>query len=824
MKKLNVLALAIVCAFAVVFGVVTFKTNTAQAAVIEGSAPTLGKSFFKISTDGDACMIATAIQDFEFVYAVGYDFEEENVEPIAKATGEYYSAISMGDKRWTPSLIFKGEQDDDYDAATGMIVWELPYGDSTTYHFTAYALWGRKDDETGDIAYDGNKASASTYKLSENYVLSFENGEEDLSGETKNVTIGEAIGELPEITAKAGYTVDGWKIADTLIDKNTVWRYRGDKTATAVYTANTYTLTCGETELPVTYGKAIGELPAIPDKAGYTATGWAIGETAITAETVWTYTGNKTATATYTANLVEVNTWATFWSAVQASETAEEANSYIVLTADLDPKTELGRSEYKNHVMSDFYGVIDGQGHVIKNVTIYQDTAANAQQMSVFDTFTGELKNIGFVNMQYAQQNYGNCNGFIARSFTGFADNIYLNGNVGKNIPNGYGGQWEGNYRFGAMFGNLQSDSTVKNCIINLTEANANVYDYGYVAGNVFGSVTVENIATTDNAHGQMFGNFRGATVNGTSCTNNETALDLIDHFTSDEDDLLFNASSVLDGGADAIAYAMILTHKNVMRVTTAAELYTAANDNSSAYIVLANDIDCQDYTWAMINNTFTGTLNGGGHSIQNVTLTGGTAGGHTRMGMFKTFNGKLKNVAFDNAKMNVKGCLIAGLIASTFGGTATNVKVDVEFLTLDAYQDTNHRAGAMFGETGSTATVSNCFIKVVTPEVNKIGYIAGRLSTSITMDNIVVVTNAKAALFLMTVNSAAKVNGTVITNGSANDTSDGVGTNAISAMDGHYLLIDTEANVIANAGSYLGSAWVCDGEQLPYLKTIDEE
>ena len=277
MKKLSVLALAIVCVFSFVFGVVTFKTNTAQAAVIAGSAPTLGKSFFKISKDGDACMIATAIQDFEFVYQVGYDFEEEDVEPKVSATGEYYSAITMGDKRWTPSLIFKGEQDDDYDAATGMIVWELPYSSSTTYHFTAYALWGKKDDESGNIAHDGNKASASTYKLSENYVLSFENGEEDLSGEDIDVTIGSAIGELPEITAKAGYTADGWKIAGRTITSETLWSYRGDKTATAAYTANEYSLSIGAGSLDVTYDQVIGTLPAVPDKTGYTGVGWKIG-------------------------------------------------------------------------------------------------------------------------------------------------------------------------------------------------------------------------------------------------------------------------------------------------------------------------------------------------------------------------------------------------------------------------------------------------------------------------------------------------------------------------------------------------------------------
>ncbi len=69
----------------------------------------------------------------------------------------------------------------------------------------------------------------------------------------------------------------------------------------AKYTANTYVLTFDglDNTLNVTYDQAIGTLPEVPAKEGFTNGHWVIGEDTLTAETIWKYAENKKAVAAY---------------------------------------------------------------------------------------------------------------------------------------------------------------------------------------------------------------------------------------------------------------------------------------------------------------------------------------------------------------------------------------------------------------------------------------------------------------------------------------------------------------------------------------------
>ena len=746
--------------------------------------------------------------------------------------------------------------------ATGWFVGETP--------LTAETVWNYDEDKVAEAHYEANKYSLTL-------------------GETEmQVTYDATVGTLPEVPEKDGNTATGWYIGETALTADTVWNYTENKTAEAHYEANTYTLTLGETEMQVTYGQAIGELPAVPDKAGYTATGWIVDEMAISAATVWNYTENKSAVAVYDANTdtayavkyyfnslanedeyteneamkqdltgttdttadvsaslatfpgyalnedksvlsgnidgdgtqvlsvyyyvnkVSVGTFADFWTKVSTSATSSDDNPYIVLTADLDPKTENSVSEYKIQTPRSFYGIIDRNGHTISNITLYQDTAVTNQQMSVFDTFTGKLQNIGFVNIRYIQANNGVHNGMIARDFIGIADNIYVSGNIGKNYPQGN----LANYRFGAMFGWLRDGSSVTNCIINLTEDNSNVYDYGFVAGTVYGSVTVNNVLCTYARFGSLFGNYSdGVTVNGTSCTNNATAMTLGNILVGYEYDVMQTAETYCGNTSKAVAMLGSDTSNRTI-VTTAAQLYSAASTTGS-YILLANDIDCTDYTWTQISSTINSTIDGCGHAIENLTLT--TAG--ARAAMFRTFNGTIKNISFKNAVLNTSGggtLAISGVIASTFTGTALNVYADVTFGTCvlaSAHINNNNYSGALFGETASDAPtyVVNCFIYLHNTAGNTaVGYIAGKCWKTTRIWNTVIVKNSDNRLFGWYA-SSANINGTAP--GATTDQ-----TAALGALGGTDL-IDTEENVIANAGSKLiGQAWVCDGTNLPHL------
>ena len=94
------------------------------------------------------------------------------------------------------------------------------------------------------------------------------------------------------LTVKAGFSIidkDG-KIAK--VSEDIVFTY-----ANRVISRN-YTLSLGEEDRTVYLGQAIGELPALEERDGFVAY-WAIDGAPITAETVYTYYGNKTAVATY---------------------------------------------------------------------------------------------------------------------------------------------------------------------------------------------------------------------------------------------------------------------------------------------------------------------------------------------------------------------------------------------------------------------------------------------------------------------------------------------------------------------------------------------
>ena len=116
------------------------------------------------------------------------------------------------------------------------------------------------------------------------------------------VTYAQAIGNLPAVPAKDGYS-GVWTIDGEVITAETVWFIDADKTAAASYTANSYTLTLvanGETvdTLTVTYDAAIGTLPAVPEKTHYVGK-WVVDGNVINADTVWTNAGDLTATAEY---------------------------------------------------------------------------------------------------------------------------------------------------------------------------------------------------------------------------------------------------------------------------------------------------------------------------------------------------------------------------------------------------------------------------------------------------------------------------------------------------------------------------------------------
>ena len=123
---------------------------------------------------------------------------------------------------------------------------------------------------------------------------------------SRTLLLGEAIGELPAVPEKDGRLAIGWAIDGVEITADSLYTYTENKTATPIY-AETYTLSFDGLAETVTVmgGSEIGYLPAVPEKSGYVAVGWAIDGTEITTTTKYGYIGDKTATPVYMKDITK---------------------------------------------------------------------------------------------------------------------------------------------------------------------------------------------------------------------------------------------------------------------------------------------------------------------------------------------------------------------------------------------------------------------------------------------------------------------------------------------------------------------------------------
>lgn len=129
---------------------------------------------------------------------------------------------------------------------------------------------------------------------------------------------GNIYGTLPS-PVRAGYAFEGWYTKETggvRVLPATVFRQPAGTTQVlyAYWKANTYRLNLdaaggsftGSAIRAATYDQPYGELP-VPSKAGYTFTGWYLGEQRITANTIVKIEENATLTAHWTPLVVRVN-------------------------------------------------------------------------------------------------------------------------------------------------------------------------------------------------------------------------------------------------------------------------------------------------------------------------------------------------------------------------------------------------------------------------------------------------------------------------------------------------------------------------------------
>ncbi|MDR2971194.1 MAG: InlB B-repeat-containing protein, partial [Bacteroidales bacterium] len=190
----------------------------------------------------------------------------------------------------------------------GTEIGELPVPTLAGYTFSGWFIGSTQIFATTVWNYPSHQTAVAHWTAN-TYTLTLNSNGGTGAPASITVTYNQPIGSQLVSPTRTGYTFSGWFIGTTQIYSTTTWTYLSNQTATASWTANTYTLTfnpglgtVNPTSITVTYGLAIGNDIPIPERPGYTYTGWVISGTPISATTVWNYTQNQTATTGWNAN------------------------------------------------------------------------------------------------------------------------------------------------------------------------------------------------------------------------------------------------------------------------------------------------------------------------------------------------------------------------------------------------------------------------------------------------------------------------------------------------------------------------------------------
>lgn len=169
-----------------------------------------------------------------------------------------------------------------------------------------------------------------------------------------------------------------------------------------------------------------------------------------------------------------------------------------------------------------------------------------------------------------------------------------------------------------------------------------------------------------------------------------------------------------------------------MVTITTVEQLQAISNDLTGEY-ELGCDIDLSGVDWIPLGATsaqssyptaFTGSFNGNGHTIKNLTITRNTSDTYNFVGLFADIGGTIQNLVIKDANINVKGAnpcvgILGGYIYyETNAPQITKVSVSGT-ITVDhdykyneyAYRGVGGFIGSIYNE--SRVKITDCISKV---------------------------------------------------------------------------------------------------------------
>lgn len=205
---------------------------------------------------------------------------------------------------------------------------------------------------------------------------------------TIKVKSGEVVEELPSIETKTGYdaywTIDGKQVNDGL-----VYDYGEDKEAVLVYVPHTWKIIFDNdehTRMNVTYGQAIGTLPAIPSKAGYKNGVWKIEDTIITSSTIYNWDKDTLATLEY-----DKESYILSFEGLSEDNNIQIAYNTLIGALPAVP-------EYTSDIKEHFIGYWSIDNEIINENTIWK-YEENKVAKPVYKAFSNNLENGATINV-----------------------------------------------------------------------------------------------------------------------------------------------------------------------------------------------------------------------------------------------------------------------------------------------------------------------------------------------------------------------------------------------------------------------------------------
>ena len=205
---------------------------------------------------------------------------------------------------------------------------------------------------------------------------------------TIKVKSGDVVEELPSIETKTGYdaywTIDGKQVNDGL-----VYDYGEDKEAVLVYVPHTWKIIFDNdehTRINVTYGQAIGTLPAIPSKAGYKNGIWKIEDTIITSSTIYNWDKDTLATLEY-----DKESYILSFEGLSDDNNIQIAYNTLIGALPAVP-------EYTSDIKEHFIGYWSIDNEIINENTIWK-YEENKVAKPVYKAFSNNLENGATINV-----------------------------------------------------------------------------------------------------------------------------------------------------------------------------------------------------------------------------------------------------------------------------------------------------------------------------------------------------------------------------------------------------------------------------------------